>query len=166
MSRALPASRFSVLLSACTISQSSKTKLRSLTLPRRCVTETMDRCYRAVSVGILGVESHFHSLDLMAQLDGGPQLQLHALLHRGESQQQERLAVNVLPGNKVMLEPRHCAPREGIAHGRLPLGGPGHEGLVSSPSIHRSAWQQYPLDLGTLIFLVNKNLSLRQYWLL
>lgn len=61
---------------------------------------------RVESVGILGVESHFNSLDLMAQLDGGPQLQLHALLHGGESQQQERLTVNVLLENKARLEPR------------------------------------------------------------
>lgn len=39
------------------------------------------------SVGILGIESHFNSLDLMAQLDGGSQLQLHALLHGGKCQQ-------------------------------------------------------------------------------
>lgn len=42
----------------------------------------------------------------MAQLDGGPQLQLHALLHRRERQQQERLAVDVLPENRARLAPR------------------------------------------------------------
>lgn len=58
------------------------------------------------SVGVLGIESHLDPLDLMAQLDGGPQLQLHALLHCGEGQQQERLAVDILPGDKAGLEPR------------------------------------------------------------
>lgn len=42
----------------------------------------------------------------MAQLDGGPQLQLHALLHGGKSQQQERLTVDVLLENKARLDPR------------------------------------------------------------
>lgn len=50
----------------------------------------------AESVGILRVESHFNSLDLMAQFNSRSQLQLHALLHRRKSQQQERLAVDVL----------------------------------------------------------------------
>lgn len=77
------------------------------------------------SVGILGIESHFHSLNLMAQLDGGPQLQLHALLHRRESQQQERLAVNVLSENKVRLEPRQCTLRPYICPSSLHPGAKG-----------------------------------------
>lgn len=48
------------------------------------------------SVGILCIESNFHSLDLVAQFDGWTQLQLHALLHRGQCQQQEGLAIDVL----------------------------------------------------------------------
>lgn len=48
------------------------------------------------SVGILCIESNFYSLDLVAQFDGWTQLQLHALLHRGQCQQQEGLAIDVL----------------------------------------------------------------------
>lgn len=77
---------------------------------------------RVESVGVLGVESHLHSLDLMAQLDGGPQLQLHALLHGGKRQQQERLPVDVLPENRARLEPRQWAPRPGIVPAAFVLG--------------------------------------------
>lgn len=72
------------------------------TFPRRCSTTAPVPSERAASVGVLGVEGHFNPLDLMAQLDGGPQLQLHALLHRGQRQQEQRLPVDVLPGNRGM----------------------------------------------------------------
>ena len=56
---------------------------------------------QAGSVGILGVEGHLDPLNLVAELDGGTQLQLHALLHRGECQQQQRLPVDVLQGEST-----------------------------------------------------------------
>lgn len=56
---------------------------------------------RAGSVGVLGVEGHLDPLNLVAELDGGTQLQLHALLHRGECQQQQRLPIDVLQGERV-----------------------------------------------------------------
>lgn len=77
----------------------------------------------------------------MAELDGGPQLQLHALLHRRESQQQERLAVNVLSENKAGLEPRPCALRPYRVTAACTLGpraGQGHEGLLAWPPILES----------------------------
>lgn len=109
---------------------------------------------RGASVGILGVESHFNSLDLVAQLDGGPQLQLHALLHGGEGQQQERLPINVLPGNKAPLEPRHWAPREGICHRWLHPGGQGHAMLPFLPSIQESAIRHTDLAWGHSFWLI------------
>lgn len=48
------------------------------------------------SVGILCIESNFYSLNLVAQFDSWTQLQFHALLHRGQRQQQEGLPINVL----------------------------------------------------------------------
>ena len=95
---------------------------------------------QAGSVGVLGIESHLDPLDLVAQLDGGPQLQLQALLHRGEGQQQERLAVDILPGDKAGLEPR----RDRV-HG----GGGGehvsHGGLHPRPRAW--GWLSFPLSL-------------------
>lgn len=48
------------------------------------------------SVGELSVEGHLDALDLVAQFDGGAQLQVHALLHGGQREQQQGLAVDVL----------------------------------------------------------------------
>lgn len=48
------------------------------------------------SFGELLVEGHLDALDLVTQLDGGAQLQVHALLDGGQREQQQRLAVNVL----------------------------------------------------------------------
>lgn len=56
---------------------------------------------REGSVGILGVEGHLDPLNLVAEFDGGAQLQLHALLYRGECQQQQRLPVDVLLGERA-----------------------------------------------------------------
>lgn len=118
------------------------------------------------SVGILGVESHFNSLDLVAQLDGGPQLQLHALLHGGKCQQQERLPVDVLPENRARLEPRQCAPRQGIRHGSLRPGaeGAGRAGPLSSPLSLERGQRAARLD-GCLTGL-SKSSLLKTCWLL
>lgn len=48
------------------------------------------------SVGVLFVKSNFDTLYLVAEFDGGAEFQVHALLHSGQSQQQQRLTVNVL----------------------------------------------------------------------
>lgn len=48
------------------------------------------------SVGVLFVEGDLDALDLVTQLDGGAELQVHALLHGGQSEQQQRLTVDVL----------------------------------------------------------------------
>lgn len=48
------------------------------------------------SFGELLVEGHLDALDLVTQLDGRSQLQVHALLDGGQRQQQQRLAVDVL----------------------------------------------------------------------
>lgn len=50
----------------------------------------------AWSVGVLGIESQFDPLDLVAQLDGGTEFEVHALLDGRQGQQEESLAVNVL----------------------------------------------------------------------
>lgn len=39
-------------------------------------------------ISVLGVEGHFDTLDLVAELDGRAKLQIHTLLHSGEGQQQ------------------------------------------------------------------------------
>lgn len=84
----------------CTITQVwGKRKFQSGKPP-----ETQDAVFaweRAGSVGILGIEGHLDPLNLVAKLDGGAQLQLHALLHGGESQQQERLPVDVMLGERA-----------------------------------------------------------------
>lgn len=56
---------------------------------------------RAVaSVGILFIEREFDSLNLVAELDGWAQLEVHALLNSRKGQQEEGLAVNVLQGRE------------------------------------------------------------------
>lgn len=67
------------------------------------------------SVGVLCIESNFYSLDLVAQFDGWAQLQLHALLHRGQCQQQEGLAIDVL-GEETQGKWFHLRTLEGRMH--------------------------------------------------
>lgn len=42
------------------------------------------------------IESELDPLDVVAQLDGRSQLQVHTLLHCGEVEQEQRLAINLL----------------------------------------------------------------------
>lgn len=50
----------------------------------------------AVSVRVLRIKGDFDPLDLVAQLDGRSQLQVHALLHCGQREEQKSLSINVL----------------------------------------------------------------------
>lgn len=52
-------------------------------------------------VSVLGVEGHFDSLDLMAEFDGGAELQVHAFLDCRKCQQQQGLSINVLEKEKT-----------------------------------------------------------------
>lgn len=46
--------------------------------------------------GKLLIKRQFDPLDVMAQLDGRPQLQVHALLHRRQIEQEKSLSVDLL----------------------------------------------------------------------
>lgn len=98
----------------------------------------------------------------MAQLDGGPQLQLHALLHRRERQQQERLAVDVLPENRARL-----APRQGIKAtqpSQQPSSlGPRREGRLSLPPTAERRQRATWFD-SCLMFWFNQFRLLRKFW--
>lgn len=70
---------------------------------KSCTTTTI--CFRCTgaalrSVGILSVKGNLDALDLVTEFDGRTELQLHALLHGGQSQQQQGLAVDVLSRNR------------------------------------------------------------------
>lgn len=53
---------------------------------------------RSPSAGKLLVKCQLDPLDVMAQLDGRAELQVHALLYSGKVQQKQRLTVNFLEG--------------------------------------------------------------------
>lgn len=48
------------------------------------------------------IKCQLDPLDVVAQLDGRSQLQVHTLLHCWEVQQQQRLSVNLLPTHEFM----------------------------------------------------------------
>ncbi|KAF3859374.1 hypothetical protein F7725_021774 [Dissostichus mawsoni] len=105
-----------------------------------------------MKIGELSVEGDLDTLYLVAQFDGGAELQVHALLYGGQSEQQQRLAVNVLQEEihsylkrqfKSMSVWTSCGPRGPRSPRSFPCAeGPAQRGGAAGPAavhLHRGA---------------------------